>query len=451
MKYIQRKAILRLREWKESALRKPLILRGARQVGKSTLVREFSKEYDAFIQLNLEHQQDRLLFEITDDVSVFVQNLFVRESIPQDQKNVLLFIDEIQCSQPAVAMLRYFYEERNDIHVIAAGSLLETVMDLRKISFPVGRVQYMALRPCSFTEFLDGIGENTIQDYVRNTTVPIVLHDKVNRLFREYTLIGGMPAAVVEYAQHRDPLAVSDIFESLLQTYKDDVEKYANTPTLVKTIRAILTHGWKCASEIISFEGFAGTHYKSREMGEAFQTISKSMLLELVYPSSSVQLPILQNLRKHPKLLWLDTGLVNYAAQIQKDVFLAQDIQDVWRGRIAEHIVGQELLSNDVRVSATRNFWVRDKQNSSAEIDFLFPFEGLLIPIEVKSGHNAKLRSLHIFMESAPHPFAIRVWSNPFSMDEIKSPSGIPFKLINIPFYYVGQLEQILHLIIQEP
>lgn len=445
MNYIQRELISKLREWRNSSSRKPLILRGARQVGKSTLVKEFAKEYDVFVYLNLESKQNRELLELTDDVNLFVKNLFVREGIPQNQQNVLIFMDEIQCSRPAVAMLRYFYEERNDIHLIAAGSLLETVMDLRKISFPVGRVQYLALRPCSFVEFMYGMEAFTDAEYVKEQEVLPVIHHRVMQCFKEYTLIGGMPAAVAEYARTRDPLAVADTFESLLQTYKDDVEKYAGTTTLVRTIRSILTNGWKSAAEIISFEGFAGTPYRSREMSEAFQTIAKAMLLELVYPSSSEQLPLLQNFRKHPKLLWLDTGLVNYAAQIQKDVFLLPDIQEVWRGRIAEHIVGQELLALDNRTSATRAFWARNKNNSSAEVDYLLPFEGLAIPIEVKSGHNAKLRSLHLYMDAAPHNVAVRVWSQPYSVDDVTTPGGKSFKLINLPFYYVGQIQKILN------
>ncbi len=445
---IQRTALENLRKWKCSADRKPLVLRGARQVGKTTLVKEFAKDYDVFVHLNLEHKQDRVLFEMTDDVQEFVRNLYVRENIRKDQENILLFIDEIQNSKPAVAMLRYFYEEMNHIHVIAAGSLLETVMDLRDISFPVGRVQYMALRPCSFMEFLDGVGESSLASYVSELAVLPVIHDKLMRRFRDYTLIGGMPAAIMQYAKNQDPVSVADTFETLLQTYRDDVEKYAKTATLVKTIRGILTAGWKEAAASIAFEKFAGTPYHSREMSDAFQTISKAMLLELVYPTSGAQIPILQNFRKHPKLLWLDTGLVNYAAGIQKDVFLLPDIQDVWRGRIAEHIVGQEILAFDARVSATRAYWRRDKDNSSAEMDFVFPFNGLLIPIEVKSGHNAKLKSLHLFMDEAPHDIAVRVWSQPYSVDEVSTPKGKRIKLINIPFYYVGQLNKILERVI---
>lgn len=152
---IKRTILEKLRAWKVSPNRKPLILRGVRQVGKTTVVTEFAKEYDTFLYLNLERESDRMLFEQTDDVQQLLRSMYMHKRQVQKEGTVLLFIDEIQNSKRAVAILRYFYEEANHIHVIVAGSLLETVMDVRKISFPVGRVQFMLLRPCSFLEFLD--------------------------------------------------------------------------------------------------------------------------------------------------------------------------------------------------------------------------------------------------------------------------------------------------------
>ena len=441
---IDRKAIELLREWRNSDYRKPLILRGARQVGKTTLVKTFAKEFDVFVYLNLEKKEDCSLFEKTDNVNQLLASIFIREGIRQNAENVLLFIDEIQNSQPAVAMLRYFYEERNDIRVIAADSLLETVMDVRRISFPVGRVQYLSLRPCSFVEFLNGMKQNGIEECLTNASLPEALHDRVMQLFKEYMIVGGMPVAVARYAQTNDTIAVADVYEGLLQTYADDVEKYTSSAAITRTIRTILKVGWGSAAEIISFEGFGGTAYRSREMSEAFQTISKSMLLELVYPISDTRLPAVQNFRRRPKLMWLDTGLVNYAVGLQKEVFLSDDIQNVWRGRVAEHIVGQELLAFQNDVSAHRMFWHRDKQGASSEVDFVHNFQGLLIPIEVKAGHNAHLKSLHIFMDDAPHNIAVRVWSHPYLVDEVKTKGGKTFKLLNVPFYYVGQIEKLL-------
>lgn len=444
MECFNRNALMRLREWRTSTSRKPLILRGARQVGKTTLVTEFAKEYDVFLHLNLEKEDDRNLFEVYNDVNELIRAVFILKRQPITQGNILLFIDEIQNSSKAVAMLRYFYEEANHIHVIGAGSLLETLMDVRKISFPVGRVQYMALRPCTFTEFLGAMGEAMDQTLVETIEVPEIIHQRLMSRFREFMLCGGMPAAIVAYSQNRDILSVKDTFESLLLSYSDDVEKYTASASMTKVIRSILSNGWNCAAETIAFEGFAGTNYRSREMSEAFRIISKAMLLELVYPTTCEQMPIMTNMRKRPKLLWLDTGLVNYVAGIQRDVFSVADVSDVWRGRIAEHVVGQELLAISNDVSAHRSYWRSDRIGSEAEVDFVYPYNGLVIPIEVKSGHNAKLKSLHQFMDATTHDVAVRVWSQPLSIDEVKTYKGKTFRLINLPFYYVGQLEKVL-------
>jgi predicted AAA+ superfamily ATPase len=218
-----------------------------------------------------------------------------------------------------------------------------------------------------------------------------------------------------------------------LVSYQDDVEKYASNNTLVKIIRIILEIGWQNAGETITFERFGGTGFSSKEISTAFQTIQKAMLFELVYPVSETRMPLLQNFRKHPKLIWLNTGLVNYFADRQKEVFSVKDIADVWRGKIAEHIVAQELLTLNNRLLTKRYFWRRDRHGSDAEVDFVYKYESMASPIEVKSGHNAHLKSLHLFMDECPHDIAVRVWSQPFSIDEVTTQKGKKFKLLNVP------------------
>jgi predicted AAA+ superfamily ATPase len=441
---IQRKAMVKLLQWKARSDRKPLVLRGARQVGKTTLVEELAKRYEVFLNLNLEIDAERQLFENGNDVHKILTDIFFYKGVRKTDKSVLLFIDEIQFSKPAVALLRYFYEEANYIHVIVAGSLLETVIDVRKISFPVGRVQYMAIRPCSFLEFLDGIGDRFDAELIESGQDLSAIHSRLIDRFNKFVLVGGMPAAISKYAENQDVLAVKEIYDSLLLSYQDDVEKYTSNAALTKIVRTILAVGWASAGETITFERFAGARFSSREISLAFQTIQKAMLLELVYPTSSTQMPLIQNFRKQPKLIWLDTGLVNYFSGIQREVFSAKDIQDVWRGRIAEHIVAQELLTLDDSLLTGRQYWRRDKVGSEAEVDFVYKYEGMAIPIEVKSGHNSRLKSLHLFMDECPHDYAVRVWSQPFSVNEVTTISGKTFRLINLPFYYVGRLEKIL-------
>ena len=386
-----------------------------------------------------------VLFEKEQEVEDLLSEIFLFCNKEKTPGKTLLFIDEIQNSKTSLMKLRYFYEAKlDDLYVIAAGSLLETMLT-KKISFPVGRVEYLAVRPCVFNEFLHAIGETQLEKALLNHKIPEALHTKMMNLFNTFALIGGMPEIVADYAQNKNFMGLNSIYESLLTSYRDDVEKYARNETMSQVIRYILQSGWNFAAQRITLGSFGGSSYKSREMGEAFRTLEKTYILELCHPTTDTLVPLSKDLKRSPKLLWLDCGLVNFAANVQKEVFGAADILDAWRGRIAEQIVAQELLALDSRVTNQRNFWVRNKKDSDAEVDFVLQYESKVIPIEVKSGHNAKLRSLHLFMEEAPHDIAVRVWSQPFSVDEVSTQTGKKFKLINLPFYYIGVIEDILN------
>lgn len=439
----QRAALVELQKWSEKSDRKPLILRGARQVGKTTLVDVFGKGFDTYLYVNLEIAQASNLFEIYDDIEELLEKIFFYCNKPRQKGRVLLFIDEIQNSPKAVAQLRYFYEQIPELYVIAAGSLLENMID-RKISFPVGRVEFMPIRPCNFTEFLGAIEEENIKELIQSTSMSDVIHQRAISLFNTYTLIGGMPAVIKEYAASHDIIALNSIYESLLASYADDVEKYARNQTLTNVIRFILSAGYTMAAEAITMTGFAGSTYKAREISEAFRTLEKAMLLELAYPVTSTTIPLVAQQRRAPKLLWLDTGLVNFAAGIQTEVFGQKDILDAWRGLIAEHIVAQELLAANKSLLYKRHFWINPQVGTTSEIDFVIQFRNYVIPIEVKSGTNSKLKSLHVYMDKVPHHTAIRVWSGTFGIDKVTTTEGKEFNLVNVPFYYVGQLDSIL-------
>ena len=166
--------------------------------------------------------------------------------------------------------------------------------------------------------------------------------------------------------------------------------------------------------------------------------------MELTYPITTYQLPIIQENRRKPKLFWLDMGLINYAANIQQEVMSSTNIMDTWRGKLAEQIVAQELLSNTTDADAHRDFWVRNKSNATSELDFVYVYQGQIVPIEVKAGHNSHLKSLQIFMDEAPTNIAVRVWNQPFQIDEVQTAHGKSFRLLSIPFYYVHMLKDIL-------
>ncbi len=437
-------AIDYLRQWANKEERKPLVLRGARQVGKTTLVKLFAKEFDAYIYLNLEEKENAELFAAGNSFEDLLAGIFFKANLLQDaSKRTLIFIDEIQNEPKAVQALRYFYEKRPDLYVIAAGSLLESLMG-RHISFPVGRVEYMALHPCSFVEFLCAIGQEATAESIENLSLPASLHLHVMDLFKKYMIIGGLPEAVANYARYKDVVKLNGVFNSLLSGYRDDVEKYASKPKEQDAIRYILNYGWAAAGHRIQFAKFTGSSFKAADAGNAFRTLEKTLLLELVYPQMSASFPILPDLKKSPKLLWLDTGLVNYVAGMQEELLFSKDTDELWNGDIAEHIVGQEMLGSSFVFGEKRLFWMRDAKNSQAEVDFLIHYKSHLLPIEVKTGSNAKLRSLHLFMDESKERVALRLWNGPMTSDTVTTQSGKSFTLYNIPFYYAGHLWKFL-------
>ena len=225
----QRLALKALRQWAEKEGRKPLVLKGARQVGKTTLVKIFAEEFDVFINLNLEEKVNADLFTMDVSFEDLLAGIYVKAGIKMENQRTLIFIDEIQNVPDAVKVLRYFYEKRPDLYVIAAGSLLESLVG-NHISFPVGRIEYMALHPCTFTEFLGALGENILVEQIEQLEVPQSVHSYVMDLFKKYMIVGGLPEAVANYAKRKDWVSLNEIFNSLLSGYKDDIEKYAQRP-----------------------------------------------------------------------------------------------------------------------------------------------------------------------------------------------------------------------------
>ncbi len=440
----ERTAIQYLRQWAKKEERKPLVLRGARQVGKTTLVESFSKEFDVYIYLNLEEKENAELFAADYSFEDLLAGIYFKANVSQDEaKRTLIFIDEIQNEPMAVQALRYFYEKRPDIYVIAAGSLLESLMG-RRISFPVGRVEYMALHPCTFVEFLRAMGQGVMAEGIERMALPASLHLTAMEWFKKYMIVGGLPEAVANYAKNKDMVRLNGVFNALLSGYRDDVEKYASKPKEQDAIRYLLNYGWASAGHRIQFAKFTGATFKSAEASNAFRTLEKTLLLELVYPQMSASFPILPDLKKSPKLLWLDTGLVNYVAGMQEELLFTRDTDELWNGDIAEHIVGQELLGATVVFGEKRMFWVRDAKNSQAEVDFLIRYRSHLLPIEVKTGNNAKLRSLHLFMDESKEEVALRLWNGPMTSDNVVTQNGKTFTLYNIPLYYAGHLQTFL-------
>ena len=443
----KREIMDQLRGWAGRKKRKPLVLRGARQVGKTTLVEEFGKEFDSFISLNLE-KDDAEVFRRFKTAPEVWQYVCLKHHITQDRdKRALLFIDEIQEVPEAVAMLRYFYEDLPWVYVIAAGSRLQ-VLTKKRISFPVGRVEYLTLRPFSFVEYLEAKGYDDWAESVRSLNAHTLLHEDLTSEFNRYALIGGMPEAVSEYVETGDIERLSPIFNSLVKGYTEDAGKFVRKEEQSRILQHILSTAWKSAAQTITFDKFGESSYSSKQIHGAMNILEKAYLLSLDYPVTSTSLPALPAKRRSPKLIMLDSGLTNYVAGIQLEYLQNKDLQDTWRGRAAEQIVAQELKPVlDRHYKEEQCFWMRDKAGTTAEVDFIWPSMTGIVPIEVKSGTNAHLRSIHSFVNNSDQDVvAVRVWSGGFFIQDLHTPApeNKQFKLINLPFYYVGQLDRVL-------
>lgn len=424
----------RLVSWEKDPYRKPLILRGARQVGKTTLVKEFGGNFAQKIFLNLEKKEDKDFFEQNDNTKTIIESLFLRKNLRLDFKNTLLFIDEIQESPKAIQLLRYFYEDFPDLRVIAAGSLLEFA--LKKVpSFPVGRVEYLYLHPLNFQEYLLATNNDLALEQLNVVPVPSFAHTTLMERFHEYAIVGGMPEILKVYTETKSLTYLPKIYESIIRTYQDDIEKYSSNETERRVIKHIMSVAHGFLEQRIKFQNFGNSNYKSREVGEAFNSLHQAKILRLVFPTTSIEPPLLTDFKKSPRMQFLDTGLLNYMIGIQADMLLYDDLSLLYRGAIIPHLLSQELISLGVTSDELPSFWVREKTQSSAEVDLIIKYKNLLMPVEIKSGSSGSLKSLHQFIDASPHHYAVRMYGGEFKVENATTPAGKQYLLMNLPYY----------------
>ncbi|SEW17742.1 hypothetical protein SAMN05428988_2764 [Chitinophaga sp. YR573] len=439
-----------LHDWKINPTRKPLIIRGARQVGKTTLVKDFARSYSHFIMLNLEKAADRRYFEDFDDVKTICESLFLTYNIPLlEVSNTLLFIDEIQESPKAIQLLRFFYEEIPALHIISAGSLLEFAIQKVK-SFPVGRVEFLYLHPMNFEEYLVAVGRESLIKQLKTVPVKPVAHKVLMDQFHRYAIIGGMPEIIKTDIDKNNLADLTRIYESIWGTYKNDVEKYTTSDNERKIIKHIMDTAPLYLDERVKFQGFGNSSYRSREVSEAFRTLEEAKIIRLIYPTTDLLPPPRADLKKSPRFQILDAGLVNYTLSIQAQMLGMDDLSSAYKGAVIPHLITQELISLQTVSPNNPLFWVREKSQSNAEIDLVQVYREFLIPIEIKSGSTGSLRSLHQFIDAVDHPYAIRIYGGTFSIEKAITPNKKPYLLMNLPYYLGTQLPDYLPWLVQQ-
>ena len=426
-------------DWRNSQDRKPLVLRGARQVGKTTLIKSFADLYKNKIFINLEKEIDFEFFNQYKDVKTLVEALFLRNNIsPDDISDTILFIDEIQESPKAISMLRYFYEDVSKLHVIAAGSLLEHA--IRKVkSFPVGRITYLYLHPLSFDEYLQATSDDLLYEQLQIVPVSISAHKVLLEKFNQYAIIGGMPEIVRKYITNGSITSLPPVYESIWATYKNDIEKYASGDANAKVIKHVVNSAHLYFDQRVKFQNFGNSNYRSREVGEAFRSLNDAKIIQLVYPTTSITPPVIPDLKKSPRLQFLDIGILNHELNIQADLLAFDDFSELYKGALIPQLIFQELLSRNVNTYKKPIFWVREKTQASAEVDLIIPYKDMLIPVEIKSGSTGSLKSLLQFIDRTDHPYAVRMYAGKFVVENAVTPAGKPYLLMNLP-YYLGTM-----------
>jgi uncharacterized protein len=424
---MQRNANNFLSSWVSKADRKPLILNGARQIGKSWLVRNLGKNHfkNNFIELNFEKKpQLNQLFEQDFDVKRIVSEIELLEN-QSITKNTLLFFDEIQNCPKAIMALRYFFEDMPEIPVIAAGSLLE--FQLKNIPFPVGRVELLEIFPMSFDEFLMATGNEKLATLLFNTnaTISPIVEDKLYQELLNYFWVGGMPECVQHFANHKNYAQVRKIQEDLLYTYQQDFSKY--NPLVHKDcLLDILSNiSQNIGGQVIYTK--LSERFKGPTIKKGVEVLSTAKIFRKVNNVSLHGLPFSVS-GKQFKACFIDIGLLLCLSKVSFEaLFYPQTANSNFTGAWAEQFVGQQLLANGCN---PLYYWARTLPNSSAEVDFVVEQKGEIIPIEVKSGKSGKLRSLHVLLSENSEIKKAIIFS--------KSQTGVEGKLHFLPIYWAG-------------
>ncbi len=387
--------------WKDGKRRKPLILRGARQVGKTWSLKEFGKRrFESLALVDLERNKPlRQLFDgdlnvtrICSDLEVLLQ----QKIIPG---KTLLFFDEIQACPRAITALRYFYEEIPELHVVAAGSLLEFALE--ESSFPVGRVQFLNLYPLCFAEYLEAIGNAPAATAVLGNPAEIspAVHELLREELKRYFFIGGMPAAVKAYLENNSLRDAFEVQQEIAESYRMDFAKY--TPRVDRfCLDSVFTSLSQHIGKQIKYARL-GEGYSNPTLKKAFDALCLAQVARRIPSVDPSGLPLGATASaKLFKALMLDIGLMRYLSGMPNDIEYAKsDLLAIYRGAMAEQFVGQEML---VSQQGSLYYWDRQAKSSSAEVDYLAVLDGKIHPVEVKSGATGSLRSLHLFLAAYP-------------------------------------------------
>lgn len=451
---MKRIALSYLQKWLIKDRRLPLVIRGARQVGKTWLVRELAQVSDKkLIEINLERQPELISAFAINDPKEIIKQLTSKMKTAVEPSNCILFIDEIQAAPEIFAKLRWFAEDMPELPVIAAGSLLEFVLGTYKMSMPVGRVTFMYLEPLSFEEFLLAQEKNMliaqIKDFTWGKNIYELTHNQLMKYFKEYLIVGGMPDAVASWIKNESLLEVGSIHRDILEAYRNDFPKYNNrmpAEYLNKVLQIVpQSLGKKFVYSEVSRE------IPHASLKNALELLTKARLCHKVQATAANGVPLGAELLHHyTKVIMLDVGLSSAALKLSlADLQSMNELDLINKGGIAEQVAGQLLRTIDPFFEAPElYYWISTDKFASAEVDYVIQHGMKVIPIEVKAGTTGTLKSLHRFMLLKERSLAVRINSAipQISNVDVKDTLGNPVKyeLRSIPFYLIGEMHRLL-------
>ena len=453
MKYIERIIDRYLMEWKAENVHKPLLLRGARQVGKSSAVRHLGKQFKYFAEVNFENQKSVKNFFAGDiDVHLIASKIAKILDIPIVAGKTLLFLDEIQACPEAIMALRFFKEDFPELHVIAAGSLLEFAL-AELPTFGVGRIHSLFMYPLTFDEFLSANGKSgliSMRD-MANADSPLdeAFHQQLIEQFRHYLLVGGMPEAVAAWVDSHDFMSVQNVQQDIILTYEDDFNKYNRrvNPDLLRTTLHGICH---MVGEKVQFKTIS-RDYRSSQINEALHLLALAGLLTPVLKTAGNGIPFeAETSGKQSKYLFLDPGLLLAMLQLDvpsanemKNLVLTGDPRDlVNKGGLVEMVAGLELLRYKNPIQRYKMFYWAQEGKSIAEVDFLEARQAGVLPIEVKSNTQGGMKSLWSFMREKHLTQAVRTSLENFgSFDYVDAQDNNAVRHVTIvPLYALSRI-----------
>jgi predicted AAA+ superfamily ATPase len=412
--------------WRNDPHRKPLILRGCRQVGKSWLVREFGKQFDHFIEINFE--KNKLIHQyFSSDLTI--DSLLEKLSLYANSKIIpgktLIFFDEIQACEEALRSLRYFKEDRPDLHLIAAGSLLEFALAQQGIA--VGRVQFMYLYPLSFSEYLTNLGLGDIRCFLLKQEHDSVIAQQLLDHWKNYLWLGGMPAVVDAWIADKDPTICQILQDEIIESYRIDFYRYAKQHEVGPVTHVFEAIPAKLGNKFIYSR--VDPHLRTEAIKNALKLLEMAGIAILCHHSSAQKIPLgaMQDDKKF-KVYYFDVGIAQRILGLDLRQWLLNPLQLANQGEIAEQFVAQEMLAYSAfHKQAKLYYWHREAKNANAEVDFVSIKDGKIVPIEVKSAHKGRMKSLQLFLETHPlFDYGLKIAMVPFSQHE---------HLVEIPIY----------------